>query len=235
MSKRVLLKISGEALKDNSSPIGIGKVRLVGSIINQFIDKGYLCAVVIGGGNIIRGRSGLLKNTNVLDQTGMLSTVINAVMINGYLNEQGINSTVFSALDIRGAYDVMLSLEDAKEAFNKGYVVVCGGGIGVSGVSTDMAASLHASNFDVDMIVKFTNCDGLYDSDPELNSDASKFTKIDIKDAINDRLSAMDVEAMCICEKHGIDIVISKTEENSACEVANGNFSNGTIIISKKL
>ena len=206
----VLLKISGEILSgDANSAFDY-------SISNQIVDdiasikkSGINLALVIGGGNIIRGinhRDYNLSKNNA-DHMGMLSTAINGIYLKNLLTNKHIKSIIYSSFTISGIIK-KFNHEEAKQAMNDGHVVILVGGTGNPYFTTDTTAVLRALELDCDVLLKGTKVDGVYDQDPEKYSKAEKFSKLDYNYVINNNLSIMDRTSIIMAEEAGLPIIV---------------------------
>lgn len=228
--KKVLLKISGEVFA-NKSAIDIEKTKKVADIIYKFHSSGYKVSVVVGGGNIIRGRDWKDSGGSNIDFSGMFGSVANAMAVVATMENRGIKAICCSPFPLKKA-GIASNLEDAKDIFEKRYIVVFGGGIGEPGMSTDVCAADRAALLGVDLLIKLTQVDGIYDSDPMVNKDAKKFTKITLDEAIKRNLHVMDIAAMCIIKNKipGIKCIVAKFSEKSAEEIISGNYNNCSVL-----
>tara|TARA_B100000925_G_scaffold229163_2_gene177650 strand:+ start:1576 stop:2289 length:714 start_codon:yes stop_codon:yes gene_type:complete len=208
--KNVLLKISGEILAGDSENIFDHSTSK--QIINDIISvkkSGVNIAVVIGGGNIIRGinhRDLALTKTNA-DHMGMLSTIINGIFLKNLLSNNQIKSIVYSSIAIPGVVR-KFDNEEAKEAMNHGHLVILVGGTGNPYFTTDTTAVLRALELDCDVLLKGTKVDGVYDKDPEKYSKAKKFTKLDYNYVINNNLRIMDMTSIIMAEEADLPIIV---------------------------
>ena len=204
---RIVLKISGEALKSASEIVSDKKLEIVLETIKILKEMGHKIAVVVGGGNIFRGRDHLEMNKISADTIGMLGTVINALFIKEYLqanNHQCIVTTPFIFPNLLNNY----TKEEVEHYYNEGTIVVFGGGIGKSGYSTDSGTILSSELLNADLIVKMTNVDGVYDSDPKLNNDAKKFANLKYDDVLENHYKVMDEYAVLKCKEKNIKILV---------------------------
>ena len=208
--KNVLLKISGEILAGDSESIFDHPTSK--QIVNDIISvkkSGVNIAVVIGGGNIIRGinhRGLALTKTNA-DHMGMLSTIINGIFLKNLLSNNQIKSIVYSSIAIPGVVR-KFDNEEAKEAMNRGHLVILVGGTGNPYFTTDTTAVLRALELDCDVLLKGTKVDGVYDKDPEKYSKAKKFTKLDYNYVINNNLRIMDMTSIIMAEEADLPIIV---------------------------
>lgn len=206
--KRILLKLSGEALQGSES-FGIDpKVldRIIAEV-KQIADLGVQVAIVVGGGNLFRGAQLAQLNMNrvVGDHMGMLATVMNGLAIRDSLFRAGLNCTLMSSLPLTGVCETY-NWSNAIRALNSGRVVVFGGGTGNPFFTTDSAACLRGIEIAADVVLKATNVDGVYDSDPRKNPDAKRFVNITYDDVIAKELKVMDLAAFTLARDHKLPI-----------------------------
>ena len=196
--KRVLLKISGEALMGQRE-YGLDPSMLsrIASEVKSAFSNGTEICLVIGGGNIFRGLSGAANGMErtTADYMGMLATVMNALGMQSALEEQGINTRVLSAIPMQTVCEPYIRRRAVRH-MEKGRVVIFAGGTGNPFFTTDTAAALRASEMDCDAIFKGTNVDGVYDSDPKINKDAKKIDELSYLDVISKNLRVMDLSAV---------------------------------------
>lgn len=208
--KRILLKLSGEALNGNTS-MGIDPAVLqrIAMEIHQLVQLGVEVAVVIGGGNLFRGAAlsdaGLGRVTG--DQMGMLATLMNALAMRDVFEEKKMSTRIMSAITMTGIVDPY----DRRKAVNhlrQGRVVIFAAGTGNPFVTTDSAASLRAIEIDADVVLKATNVDGVYSADPNQNKTATRYTKLTYEEVIHKELGVMDLAAFCQCRDYDLDLRI---------------------------
>ena len=204
--KRVLLKLSGEALAGTQ---GFGLNEDVLSEISQTIKKcveiGVEIAIVVGGGNFWRGRSGENMERTRADHMGMLATVINALAMQDALECAGVPTRVQTAIEMRQIAEPYIRGK-AESHLRKGKVVIFGCGTGNPYFSTDTAAALRAAEINADVILLAKKVDGVYDSDPNINKDAKKFDELKYIDVLNQGLGVMDSTATSLCMDNSIPI-----------------------------
>ena len=206
----ILLKISGEILaaETNNTFDNLISNQIVEDIVNLRNSEVNL-AVVVGGGNIIRGinHKDFNLSKNNADNMGMLSTVINGIFLKDLLLNNQIKSIVYSSFSISGIVK-KFNQEEAREAMRNGYVVILVGGTGNPYFTTDTTAVLRALELDCDVLLKGTKVDGIYDKDPEKFSKVKKFTKLDYKYVINNKLRIMDMTSIIMAEEANLPIII---------------------------
>jgi len=208
--KNILLKISGEILaaETNNTFDNLISNQIVEDIINLRNSEVNL-AVVVGGGNIIRGinHKDFNLSKNNADNMGMLSTVLNGIFLKDLLLNNQVKSIVYSSFSISGIVK-KFNQEEAKEAMRNGYVVILVGGTGNPYFTTDTTAVLRALELDCDVLLKGTKVDGVYDKDPEKFSKVKKFTKLDYNYVINNKLRIMDMTSIIMAEEANLPIII---------------------------
>ena len=208
--KRVLLKLSGEALMGNQQ-YGIDPQRLddYAEEIANAVREGAQIAIVIGGGNIFRGLQGASKGIDRVqgDSMGMLATVINSIAIQSTLQAKGVKTVLLSGLYIDKIAETM-SGPKAIEYLENGYVVVIGGGTGNPYFTTDTGSALRAIEIKADIILKGTRVDGIYTADPEKDPSATKYESITYDEAYNKNLKVMDLTAFTMCKENNMPMLV---------------------------
>jgi len=208
--KRILLKLSGEALMGEKN-YGIDPKRLsiYANEIKQVTEKGIEVAIVIGGGNIFRGVAGASNGMDRVqgDHMGMLATCINGLALQSALEAEDIPTRLQTAIEIKEIAEPYIKRR-ANRHLEKGRVVIFGGGTGNPYFTTDTAAVLRAIEINADAILKGTRVDGIYNSDPEKNKDAVKFEHITFKDVIEKGLKVMDMTAFTLSEENELPIIV---------------------------
>ena len=208
--KRVLLKLSGEALMGNQQ-YGIDPQRLddYAEEIANAVREGAQIAIVIGGGNIFLGLQGASKGIDRVqgDSMGMLATVINSIAIQSTLQAKGIKTVLLSGLYIDKIAETM-SGPKAIEYLENGYVVVIGGGTGNPYFTTDTGSALRAIEIKADIILKGTRVDGIYTADPEKDPLATKYESITYDEAYNKNLKVMDLTAFTMCKENNMPMLV---------------------------
>jgi uridylate kinase len=208
--KRILLKLSGEALMGNKQ-FGIDNERLVqyAKEVKAVADLGVEIAIVIGGGNIFRGvqaEEGGMDRTQG-DYMGMLATMINSMALQSALEVQGVHTRLQSAIKMEAIAEPYIKRKAVRH-LEKGRVVVFGSGTGSPFFTTDSAAALRAIEIDADVILKGTRVDGIYTADPEKDPLATKFTNLTFDDAYNKGLNVMDMTAFTLCKENNVPIIV---------------------------
>ncbi|KKB78045.1 uridylate kinase [Devosia soli] len=208
--KRILLKVSGEALAgDNSFGIEPPFLQGVARQIADVARTGTQVAIVVGGGNIFRGMAGAADGTDrvTADLMGMLGTMINALALSNAISRQGVKSKPFSAATMPSVADTFTA-RDAKLALEEGFVVVLGGGTGNPFFTTDTAATLRAIELECDVVLKGTKVDGVYSDDPKKNPDAVRYAHISFDDVISQNLKVMDTAAFALARDNRMPIIV---------------------------
>src|SRR5580765_4396640 len=207
---RVLLKLSGEALMgDQSYGIDPAIATQVAREIGEIQAMGVQTAVVIGGGNIFRGVAASARGMDraTADYMGMLATVINALALQDALEQQGVVTRVVTAIEMRAVAEPFIRRRAIRH-LEKRRVVVFGAGTGNPYFSTDTAAALRAMEIKAEVILKATKVDGIYDADPMLHPDASRFDRISYPQVLEQRLKVMDATAISLCMDNRLPIVV---------------------------
>ena len=230
--KRVLLKLSGEALMGNQQ-YGIDPQRLddYAEEIAAAVKAGAQIAIVIGGGNIFRGLQGASKGMDRIqgDYMGMLATVINSMAIQSTLQAKGVKAALLSGLYIDRIADSMSSSKAIK-LLEEGYVVVIGGGTGNPFFTTDTGSALRAAEIKAEIILKGTRVDGIYTADPEKDPTAKKYDSITYDEAYQKNLKVMDLTAFTMCKENNIPmLVFDMNTKGNLTKVLNGEKI-GTIV-----
>jgi uridylate kinase len=210
-TKRILLKLSGEALQNKERGLSIDPdvLATIGRQFKELINEGAEIAVVVGGGNIFRGLAGEKGGTDRTtgDSMGMLATVINALALQSVLENVGIETRVMTAISMPAIAEPFIRRK-AMRHLEKGRVVIFGAGTGNPYFTTDSAAALRASEIDADVLMKATKVDGIYTADPMIDKTATRFDRITYADALNKQLKIMDAAAFSLCMENDIPIVV---------------------------
>src|SRR5210317_1528374 len=231
--KRVLLKLSGEALMgENSFGISPDIVNQIVIEIKKILEQNIQLAIVIGGGNIFRGISlgdqGMTRATG--DYMGMLATVMNSLALEDAFNKNNIITRVQSAVNVEQIVEPYIRAK-ALQYLSENKVVIFSGGTGNPFFTTDTAAALRASEIDADIMIKATKVNGIYSDDPLKNPNAMKFDQISFDDVIDKKLKVMDATAFTLCREQSMPIgVINIFKQNSLYNFINKNFSDGTLV-----
>ncbi len=213
--KRVLLKLSGEALLGQSSfGIDIDVVKVICQEIKDVVDLGTQVAIVIGGGNIFRGGTvssqGIDRGT--ADYMGMLGTVINSLALRGFLSELGVPTRVQTSIEMREVAEPFI-VGRALRHLEKGRVVIFAAGTGNPFFTTDTAASLRALQIHADVMMKATKVDGVYDKDPVVHDDARKYDQITYTEVLAKNLRVMDATAISMCRDNELPVIVFNLEK----------------------
>ena len=208
--KRVLLKISGEAFcKEGQHGIDIDEVQSIARQIKEAASVGTQVAIVVGGGNIIRGgeisKHGVTQATG--DSMGMLATVINALVLQDVLEHEGLATRVMTALSVHSVAEPYIRRRAVRH-LEKGRVVILAAGTGNPHFTTDTAAALRATELGCEVLLKASKVDGVYTDDPHKNPKAKKIERLSYLDVLNKRLSVMDVTAISMCMEHQLPIIV---------------------------
>lgn len=223
--KRILLKLSGEALNggDKSQIINSNILTQFAKEIKKVVEVGCEVALVIGGGNIYRGASadsGIDRSTG--DYMGMLATVINGMAIQSILENHGLQTRLLSAIKMEQIAEPFIKRRAVRH-LEKGRVVIFGAGTGNPYFSTDSGGALRANEIGANVLLKGTNVDGVYDKDPRKHSDAVKYNKITFDEAINKGLKVMDKTAFTLCQENELPIIVfDMNSEGNLLKVVNG-------------
>jgi len=208
--KRILLKLSGEALMgEQSYGIDPAVATQIAKDVADIQSMGVETAIVIGGGNIFRGVAASARGMDraTADYMGMLATVINALALQDALEQQGVLTRVVTAIEMRAVAEPFIRRRAIRH-LEKGRVVVFGAGTGNPYFSTDTAAALRAMEIKADVILKATKVDGIYNADPMLHPDASRFDRISYLQVLEQRLKVMDATAISLCMDNRLPIVV---------------------------
>ena len=233
--KRVLLKLSGEALAGEKG-VGIDNtvVSNIAKSVKTLTERGIQVAIVVGGGNIFRGRSGEGMDRTTADHMGMLATVINSLAMRSALENIGVDTRVQTAIEMQAMAEVYIRLR-AMRHLEKGRVVIFGAGTGNPYFSTDTAAALRAAEIDAEVILLAKKVDGVYDDDPITNPNAKKFDHLTYIDVLQKNLKVMDSTATSLCMDNNIPIrVFSLEDPENIIRVVDGEKI-GTIVEGEKI
>ena len=228
--KRILLKLSGEALAgaakrgfDEETVIAVAKQ------IRTISEEGTQVGIVIGGGNFWRGRTSETINRNKADQIGMLATVMNCIYVSEIFRCAGMTTQILTPFEC-GSMTKLFSKDRANKYFEKGMVVFFAGGTGHPYFSTDTGIALRAIEMEADCILLAKAIDGVYDSDPKINPEAKKYDEISIQEVIDKQLGVIDLTASIMCMENRMPLaVFSLNEKDSIADAMQGKI-NGTIV-----
>ena len=230
--RRVLLKISGEALMgDGQYGIDVGTVDRIATEISQARQSGVEICLVIGGGNIFRGLSGAAggMDRSSADYMGMLATVMNALAMQNALERQDIQTRVLSAIPMTTVCEPYIRRRAIRH-MEKGRVVIFAAGTGNPFFTTDTAAALRAAEMNCDALMKGTNVDGVYSADPRIDSSATRFDTLSYMDVLSKDLKVMDASAVSLSRENNIPIVVFSIQSNGAFLKVLEDNGNCTII-----
>ena len=229
---RILLKLSGEALAGDEG-FGIDPHRAldIANRVRLVREMGVDVAIVIGGGNLWRGRVGLNQGMDqaTADYMGMLATVMNAMALMDALESLDVVVRVQSAIEMRSVAEPYIRRRAIRH-LEKGRVVIFGGGTGNPYFTTDTAAALRATEISANVLIKATKVDGVYDSDPKLNPNAKRFENITYLDAISQRLQVMDTTALTLCMENKLPILVFNLWDETALTRALHGQAVGTLV-----
>jgi uridylate kinase len=229
---RILLKLSGEAL---AGPQGFGidpqRANDIATRVREVRELGVDVAIVIGAGNLWRGRTGLELGMDraTADYMGMLGTVMNALALMDALESIGVMTRVQSAIEMRSVAEPYIRRRAIRH-LEKGRVVIFGGGTGNPYFSTDTAAALRAMEIDADVLIKATKVDGVYDSDPKLHPEAVRFDSLSYIETLNRRLEVMDSTAVSLCMENKLPILVLNLWDREALQKALLGEAVGTLV-----
>jgi uridylate kinase len=230
--RRVLLKLGGEALAEPSG-YGINPRRAedVAAKVVALRNREVEVAIVLGAGNIWRGRDGLEHGMDhaTADHMGMLATVMNALALADALERLGVETRVQTAIEMRAIAEPYIRLRAIRH-LEKGRVIVLGGGTGNPFFTTDTAAALRAMEIDADLLVKATKVDGVYSEDPHQNPSAVRFERLTYLEALNMRVGVMDATAISLCMDHDLPIIVLDLWQPNSTEQAVMGEHVGTLI-----
>ncbi|MBT8148357.1 MAG: UMP kinase [Pseudomonadales bacterium] len=230
--KRVLLKLSGEALQGEGGfgidPSVLNRMALE---IGQLVGIGVQVGLVVGGGNLFRGaalnEAGLDRVTG--DHMGMLATTMNALALRDALERANIATTAMSAIPMSGVVD-RYDRRSAIRCLEQGDVVIFSAGTGNPFFTTDSAAALRAIEIDAELMLKATKVDGVYDADPVLHADAVKFNELSYDSVLEQKLGVMDLTAICLCRDHAMPVRVFQMEKPGALVNIIVGADEGTLI-----
>jgi uridylate kinase len=230
--KRILLKLSGEALLGKQS-FGIDSevVEHIASEVSKVVKLDIEVGIVIGGGNIYRGLSASQQGVDRVtgDYMGMLATVINSLALQNELEKRGINTRVQSAIKMDEVVEPFI-VRKAVRHLEKKRVVIFSAGTGNPYFTTDTAAALRANEIKADVIIKGTRVDGVYDSDPEKNKDAKLFKKLSYNEVLEQKLRVMDLTSITLCQENNLPIIVFNMNSEDNLEKLLSGKDIGTLI-----
>lgn len=230
--KRVLLKLSGESLGgENGFGISVSEAEAIARRVQEIHEMGVEVAIVIGAGNLWRGKQGLDRGMDraTADYMGMLGTMMNSLTLMDALERAGVYVRVMSAIEMRAIAEPYIRRRAIRH-LEKKRVVIFGSGTGNPFFSTDTAAALRATEIDADVVIKATKVDGVYDSDPKKNPNAVKFDELTYIDVLNARLQVMDSTAITHCMENKIPILVLNLWDKTALTGALNGRKIGTLV-----
>lgn len=230
--KRVLLKLSGEALAgekktgfDEETCVAVAKQ------VKVLVEQGIQVGIVIGGGNFWRGRTSETIDRTKADQIGMLATIMNCIYVSEIFRFVGMNTQILTPFEC-GSMTKLFSKDRANKYFEKGMVVFFAGGTGHPYFSTDTGIVLRAIEMEADIILLAKAIDGVYDSDPKVNPKAIKYNEITMQEVLDKRLQVIDLTATILCAENKMPLLVfGLNEENSIVNTVNGNFTGTKVTV----
>ncbi len=231
--KRVLLKLSGEALAGgNGTGFDDAIITMVADQVRQLVDQGIEVGIVIGGGNFWRGRTNESIDREKADQIGMMATVMNCIYVSEMFRAAGMQTNILTPFEC-GGFTKLYSKDRANKYFSHGMVVFFAGGTGHPYFSTDTATVLRAVEIEADVILLAKAIDGVYDSDPKTNPDAVRFDEISIRELLDRGLEVIDLTASALCMENKMPMyVFALLEENSIVKAITGDFNGTKVTVS---
>ena len=230
--RRVLLKLSGEALAGQGGfGINPDEADILARKIRQVREMGVEVAVVIGAGNLWRGKDGMAHGMEqtTADHMGMLATVMNALALADAIRRLGIEARVMTAIEMRSVAEPYIRGRAVRH-LEKGYVIILAAGTGNPYFTTDTAGALRAMEIHADVLIKATKVDGVYDKDPKKNPDAQHFDHLSYSDALNMRVGVMDSTALTLCMENDLPIIVLDLWQPGSLEKAVLGESVGTLV-----
>ncbi len=230
--KRILLKLSGELIAGPSGfGIDVDEAESIARRVKEVYDMGVEIAVVIGAGNLWRGKQGLERgmDRSTADYMGMLGTVMNSMALMDAMERIGVFTRVMTAIEMRAVAEPYIRRRAIRH-LEKGRVVIFGAGTGNPFFSTDTAAALRASEIDANVVIKATKVDGVYDSDPKKNPDAKQFDQLKYIEVLNRRLEVMDSTAVTLCMENNLPILVLNLWDSQALMSALKGDKVGTLV-----
>ena len=227
--KRVMLKLSGEALAKEEGGFNEEEIKNIAAQVKTLYDQGVEIAIVIGGGNFWRGRTGVEIDRPKSDSIGMLATIMNCIYVSEHFRYAGMKTAIMTPFAC-GTFTELFSKDKANEYFEQKKVLFFAGGTGHPYFSTDTAMVLRAIEINADCILAAKSIDGVYDSDPAVNPNAKKFDKLTIEEVVEKKLQVIDLAASILCMENRMPMrLFSLYEENSIVNSLKDDF-NGTEI-----
>jgi uridylate kinase len=230
--QRILLKLGGEALgNDSGEGISTRQAEVIAKRVREVRELGVDVAIVIGAGNLWRGREGLKMGMDraTADYMGMLATVMNALALMDALERCNVVTRVQSAIEMRSVAEPYIRRRAIRH-LEKGRVVIFGGGTGNPYFSTDTAAALRAMEIGANVLIKATKVDGVYDSDPKTHKNAQKFEQLTYLEMLNKKLEVLDGTAISLCMEHKLPILVLNLWDETALKRAIQGEKVGTLV-----
>lgn len=228
--KRILLKLSGEALAAEGGGYAEEEIARIAAQVKKIIKSGTDVGIVIGGGNIWRGKSNLQIDRPKSDSIGMLATIMNCIYVSEHFRAAGIKTAIFTPWPV-STFTEVFSKDKANEYFAEGRAVFFAGGTGHPYFSTDTGVVLRAMEMNADLILAAKNIDGVYDKDPGKYPDAKKFKEISIHEVVERKLGVIDLTASALLDEHQIPMRIFALKEKNSIINALGSKFNGTDVV----
>ena len=230
--KRILLKLSGEALAGpKKTGFDEATVMEVAKQVKVLTEEGIQVGIVIGGGNFWRGRTSENIDRTKADQIGMLATVMNCIYVSEIFRAAGMNTSVLTPFEC-GSFTKLFSKDRAVKYLERGTVVFMAGGTGHPYFSTDTATVLRAIEIEAETIFLAKAVDGVYDSDPKVNPNAKKYDEVSIQEVIDQKLAVVDMTASILCMENKMPmLVFGLNEENSIVNTAHGKFTGTKVLV----
>lgn len=231
--KRILLKLSGEALAAEGGGYNEEEIQRIAKQVKKIKKGGTDVAIVIGGGNIWRGKSNLQIDRPKSDSIGMLATVMNCIYVSEHFRANGLKTAIFTPWPV-STFTEVFSKDKVNEYLAEGRVVFFAGGTGHPYFTTDTGVVLRAMEMNADLLLMAKNIDGVYDSDPGKNPNAKKFKKISIHEVVEKKLGVIDLTASALLDEHQIPMRIFALKEKDSIVNALGSKFNGTDVVVDK-
>ena len=230
--KRVLLKLSGEALAgDKQTGFDEATCLAVADQVKQLVEQGMQIAVVTGGGNFWRGRQSPEMDRSMADSIGMLATVMNCIYVSDIFRRVGLKTSIYTPFQC-GSFTKLYTHDAADASLENGEVVFFAGGTGHPYFSTDTGAVLRALEMNVDAMLLAKNIDGVYDSDPSKNPDAKRYDEVSIDEVIEKNLQVIDMTASIMCRDNKLPLLIfALKEEQSIVRTASGEKTGTAVTV----
>ena len=233
MYKRIVLKLSGEALAGDKEGVSFDDAVVSALVkqIRQVMEMGTQVCLVVGGGNFWRGRSSETIDRTKADQIGMLATVMNCIYVSEIFRSVGMKTEILTPF-VCGAFTKLFSKDEANKCFAEGKVTFFAGGTGHPYFSTDTTTVLRAIEIEAETILLAKAVDGVYDSDPKTNPEAKKYDSVHIQEVIDKKLAVVDLTASILCMENKMPMMVfGLNEENSIVKTARGDFHGTRVLV----